>query len=40
MSYFNSVSETNESTVVTEYIPAGKNATSYQNEMIYYSFSS
>ena len=32
MSYFNIVSETNESTVVTEYTPVEKNATSYQSE--------
>ena len=32
MSYFNIVSETNESTVVTEYIPVEKNAKSYQSE--------
>ena len=32
MSYFNIVSETNESTVVTEYTPVEKNAKSYQSE--------
>ena len=32
MSYFNIVTETNESTVVTEYTPVEKNAKSYQSE--------
>ena len=32
MSYFNSVAETNENTVVSEYEPAAKKAESYQSE--------
>ena len=32
MSYFNIVTESNESTVVTEYTPVEKNAKGYQTE--------